>query len=842
MSIILFSCNAVKHLEEDEHLLVENKIIENKKEKNKKEIRKLLRQQPNSTLLNSPIKLHIYNSAVQEPDSTFDNWLYAKPKREKRLIKFLSKKQLINLKNSYIAFQERIKSIGEAPTIVSEKETVKSKQRLQSWYWNNGWFNAEIDYEINKEDESKTATVDYFIKTGKPYTINKIDTEIASPAADSIFSAHKNESLIKKGEQYHTGNFTQERDRITQLFRNNGLYHFEKDYINFNADTLGTQNKINVSINISDRQVKSGDSTTTTSFKKHRISEVNIITNYNNETNHLPVSDSAHYNGYTVYAVDKLQYNPKVLTDAVFIKENEIFRDRDRNQTFQRFSDMRVFQYPNIQYQVDPRDEKGEDLIANIILNPKKKLGFTYSNDISQSNVMDFGIGFNTSLLIRNVFKGAEILELSGRGIIGSSKDAASSSSNFFNISEIGANAKISWPTIAFPINTEKVIAKTMSPFTSLSIGYSSQKNIGLDRQNFTGAFSYRWKPKSRISHQLDLVNVQFVNNLNVNNYFNVFQNSYNQLNNLAQNNADQLDSSLFESDTEIGEMPDLLIPEGTDEFLNLLSNNEVDLTSEEQQLASSIVERENRLTENNLIIASNFMWDYSNRKNIDDDNFFQFRARIEAAGNLLSMLADPLQLDKNENNTYNLFDVQFSQYVKTEFNFIKYWDLDDQKVIAVKAFSGIAIPYGNSNSIPFIRSFFAGGPNDNRGWQPYDLGPGTTGGVNDFNEANFKLSFNAEYRFNLFGSLNSAIFIDAGNIWNVWDSVTDPKAKFDSLSSITEMNIGSGFGLRYDLDFFVIRVDLGFKTYEPGLDGGSWFKNYNFANVVYNFGINYPF
>ena len=140
------------------------------------------------------------------------------------------------------------------------------------------------------------------------------------------------------------------------------------------------------------------------------------------------------------------------------------------------------------------------------------------------------------------------------------------------------------------------------------------------------------------------------------------------------------------------------------------------------------------------------------------------------------------------------------------------------------------------------MESFFAGGPNDNRGWQPYDLGPGRTNGVNDFNEANFKLAFNAEYRFNILGSLYSALFVDAGNIWNVANSVTNPDAVFNSFSDLSELSVASGFGLRYDVQFFVIRVDLGFKTYNPGESGQKWFRDYNFANTVFNFGINYPF
>ncbi len=132
---------------------------------------------------------------------------------------------------------------------------------------------------------------------------------------------------------------------------------------------------------------------------------------------------------------------------------------------------------------------------------------------------------------------------------------------------------------------------------------------------------------------------------------------------------------------------------------------------------------------------------------------------------------------------------------------------------------------------------------NDNRGWQAYELGPGSSGGVLDFNEANFKITLNNEYRFKLFGAFNGALFIDAGNIWNTLDNITEPEETFTSLKDLQDIAISSGFGLRYDFGFFVFRLDIGFKTYDPSYPKESrWFTDYNFGNAVYNIGINYPF
>ncbi len=843
MSALLFSCNSLKYLKDGEQLLVETSILEDSIPTSKRNLKNLLKQEPNSTLFGIPVKLHIFNLTKENPEQSFNNWLLKKPKRKKRMINFFSKKQVSKIKSSYVGIQNAIKKVGEEPTIYNEASTIESKNRLKSWFWNHGWFNADVSFKKVDTQNPRKTSIDYKIKPGKPYKIGKIESEIKSPALDSIYQANNQNSYLVAEKQYNTDDFNAERDRITSLLRNNGVYYFDREKIEFEADTLNTDYHVNVNLKIGDRIIRNqnSDSTSTEAFKINKISEVNVFTNYDSQNQNAVVTDSVHYKKFTIFSFGKLKYKPKVLADAIFIEQGKPFREADRNLTFNRISDLRVFKYPNIQYQVDPRDPEEDDLIANIFLSPRDKFGYTVSTDVSQSNIMDIGIGFNTSLLARNVFRGAEVLEISGRGIIGSSKDAASASDQFFNINEIGANIRLSWPKIAFPIKTESIINKTMSPFTSLNVGFSSQRNIGLDRRNFTGSFNYRWKPRKQVTNQLDLVNVQFVNNLNVENYFRVFGNSFVQINNLALANRDQLSNELFQTNASGDE--ELIIPTGTDAFINQIQNNpNFILEADERQEAASIIERKDRLTENNLIIATNFAYDYSNRVGINDHNFYQVRTRLELAGNILSSLGNALNLDRNANDKFNLFGVQFSQYVKTEINYIKHWDLGKKKIIATRAYVGAAIPFGNANSIPFIRSFFAGGPNDNRGWQPYDLGPGRTGGVNDFNEANFKLAFNAEYRFNLFGSLNSAFFIDAGNIWNLLDNVDDEEATFNGIESLKDLSIASGFGLRYDLSFFVIRLDLGFKTFEPGLSGNQWFQNYNFANVVYNFGINYPF
>lgn len=834
------SCNAVKRVEDGEHLLVENTIFVNGEKNKEAQKENLLYQQPNSGLLGIPFELYLFNLAKVEPDSIFRHWLYAKPKRKSRLVNIFSAKQVERMGDSYVNFNEWLKKTGEAPVIVDEALTKKSAERLKAWYWNEGWFNAETSYKILPQ-ENKRAKIEYFVTTKEPYLVDSISTRIPSVVADSIYEIHKYASEIKPGIQYQTLDFGQERERLTNLFRNNGLYHFEQEYISFEADTIDTGHKLNSTLIIQNHEATIEGVATRIPFKVHKISEVNIFPDYSYDNRNKSITDTATYEGYHIFGFDPIKYRPRALTDAVFIAPGSIYSDDARTLTYNRISQLRTFKYPNIQYMEDPRDSTNTDLIANIFLTALPKYSLQFEFDVSQSNIQEIGIGFGGSLLIRNVFRGAEILEISGRGSIGSSKDAANNKDTFFDISEIGMDVQLTLPRIFFPTSTEKLIPKYMHPFTSFSLGASTQSNIGLDKQNLTAVMNYRWHPSDSLTHSLDLVNIQYVRNLNVGNYFNVYKNSFEELNEIATSENVNASNSYFRIDQNGNRS--LQIPEGANSFLQASRNGGLGLTSTQTQEINEIRERKNRLTEDNLIFASNFSYILNKKENIYDEDFSRLRVKVESAGLFLSALSKVANFETNPDGRKSLFGVNYSQYIKTEIDYIKHWDLGSENVFALRGFGGIAIPYGNANSIPFSRSFFAGGPNDNRAWQAYSLGPGSTGGRNEFNEANLKLAANFEYRYNLFGDLNSAFFVDVGNIWNIWDVVEEEAATFDSFSDLKDIAVGSGIGLRYDFSFFVLRFDVGFKTYDPARpEGERWFKDYNLANAVFNVGINYPF
>ncbi len=803
---VISGCNSLKYVPDDAFLLHRNKIYIDQKRVKNDSLQNLLIQQPNTTIFGYPLKLNLHNLAPANRMEGNESWL------------------------------ERI---GETPVIIEAKRTRQTVEKIKAFYESNGYFNAQIQSSILPSRKEKKASVRYDIQPGGSYKIDRILTHFASSLLDSLYRATKLESFLKKGSTFSLSLFESERDRMTQLYKNNGLYNFQSSAISFKIerDTLVDHGdrQLNVHLTVDNPRGSNLYESNSEPYKQHIIGDVNVYLDLPNSEN--SVVDSFLHKGVKIYYKDRLRYKPKAITDAIYFSRDSLYREINRQRTYRQISNLNTFKYPSISFSEGVSDKEIE---TSIYLFSRDKYTSELSLDVTHSNIQKLGLAFSSSLMARNIFKGAEILSIAARGSVGLLGDAAVSSQDY--VSEFGLDLYINIPSLWFPfVNLKRWIPNYMLPKTRVSTGRSIQTNIGLDKQTFNAAMGYNWVPSDLKKHNFSLLDVQYVQNLNPERFFSVYTNTYDRLNSFAKIYAEEpLYQSFFERSSE-GEYA-LLIPEGTTGFTQTYLENNPS-SSEGYTEVNRIEERRKRLTENNLIATSHYTYTKNNKKGITDPDFYQFRLKIESAGNVLSALSKPMNFKQNNEGASMIAGVPFSQYVKSEIDFIKHWHTGLDKMLAFRSFIGIAIPYGNSESVPFARSYFAGGSNDNRAWNAYELGPGRTYNRNDFNEANFKIAFNLEYRFPLAGNLKGALFADAGNIWNTLDNIEDPEATFVGFKSLKDIAIGSGLGIRYDFSYFVFRVDIGFKTYNPTEPlGERWFKTYNFANSVINIGINYPF
>ncbi len=377
-----------------------------------------------------------------------------------------------------------------------------------------------------------------------------------------------------------------------------------------------------------------------------------------------------------------------------------------------------------------------------------------------------------------------------------------------------------------------------MSPKTLFSIGSSFQKNIGLDRQAFTFLSDYKWQYNTKKTIQLEILNTQYIKNLNINSYFDIYSSEFSNLDDVAKA-YDTANNITTNTNYPLSDDLDNQVTEAIS-FMNKVSNdtNFKATNSDEYNTALNILNRYNIVTSDFLIPVLAYSYTYNNQTKFNDNNFSFFKVRIANSGNILGLISE----NTNVNDKKTFARIPLAQYFKTDIEYKQFWDLGSNSVFGFRTFLGAIIPYDNSD-IPFTKSYFAGGSNDIRAWQTYELGPGSRNTGLEFNVGSLKFLTSAEYRFDVVSKLKGALFIDAGNIWDITGSkFVDDDAKFTDSSSLKDIAIGSGFGARLDFSFLILRLDVGFKTYEPYLTGNKWLKNYNFANAVYNIGINYPF
>lgn len=827
--ILLFciycSCNSVKYVDDEDYLLTKNRVyIENKKSF-QSELKDYVIQRPNSKLLGIPFALHFYNFGNIDYEQDYLKYTEEHPAIFNSVDKLFSTKQALSLGRSYGSINRWFIETGEAPVVFDPFKAIESVENIQQFYFNKGYFDAEVDYQLIPLKKQK-AKVFYSIKPGEIYKIDSISRSFPNPIVDSIYYKKQKSSIIKQGEGFSTAKIEQEANRLVNLYRNNGIYHFNKNLIRFGIDTSFHDKSAKVVFQINQRV--DPETNSILPLKPQKVSKVSIYSDYTYNRRIEPYRDTVSFEGFEIYSHEKLNYNPRVLTNSIFIKPNSLYSDANRNLTRTHLRSLNNFKSVKVIYE----EIDDEQLLANIYLTPLKKYNVTLNNEITHSNIKNFGIAGKFSFLNRNTFKQAEIFKLSFSGSFFNTSADVSDPRGFFNAWELGVDASLELPKVLLPFRLSKIIAKEKYPKTVLSIGTSVQKNIGLDNQKYTAIYDLGWQANQKLKHQIELFNVQYVKNLNIDEYFNIYQSEFNELQRIQEDFFPGYEPPLTE-DNSVSNAIDFIDFAKQDEAFEQNS-------PQEYQEIENIEKRYTIITDNNFIPTLAYSLTYTTQEGLKDRNFSYTKIRFANAGALGNLFAK-----KPENGEPNsLFGAPIAQYFKLDLEYKKFWDLGENKTLAFRVFGGFALPYGNSTDLPFSRSYFVGGANDMRAWEIYELGPGASLTGLEYNVGSMKLLSSLEYRFKLIGKLKGAFFIDAGNIWDISKSeLNSEEGRFEGLSSLKNTAVGSGFGARYDFSFLILRLDFGFKTYEPYLETGSrWFQNYNFANAVYNIGINYPF
>lgn len=423
-------------------------------------------------------------------------------------------------------------------------------------------------------------------------------------------------------------------------------------------------------------------------------------------------------------------------------------------------------------------------LKTDVYLTPLKRWTlFTEMNVIAKSNNF-VGPGLRGGFKDRDLFRGAETFTADFNGRFETQVAGAQKGTNAY---ELGMKTALLFPRIV-PFNFLRT-ARASVPTTRIELGYGIFRRINLyGLESFNTSLNYNWKQNPRIWHEVNLIDV-----------------SYNKL--------------YFSSDA----------------FTAFLNGNPAVQRSFEQQ----------------FIIGTGYTYTITSKHDKYLQGWVLASFGVDEAGNLLSALMRPGT--PRPDDGYKLFGTTFSQYVRFRPEIRYYQPLGPGGTqLASRVMVNFGLPYGNSTVLPYVKQFFSGGTNSLRAFRARSVGPGSyTGSDNNVvltdQTGDIKFEVNSEFRFTIAGFFKGAIFADAGNIWLQNADPQRPGGEFKWPDALDDLAMGTGFGLRFDPQVIVVRLDLATPLRDPALPKGDrWvfddLKPKIFDNVVFNIAIGYPF
>ncbi|MBO4736565.1 MAG: BamA/TamA family outer membrane protein [Paludibacteraceae bacterium] len=679
-----------------------------------------------------------------------------------------------------------IRRFGEPPVIYSEESTQLSAKEIKSQLFNIGYFTADVNYDVKKE--GKKASVVYDIKAGEPYKIRNVDESIDGGLIDDIMHSTNfiSDDKVKVGAIYNAEKIDSRVGDIVSFVRNQGYYNFTKENLYYSVDSTLGSHEVDLKLNLHVDTSKVGHPLT-----RYRTSKVMVMVG--DQRGFSGEFDTTQYKRLTIVSPEGRRFlRPSTIYNNTFVREGRLFSEMLHDRTFSALSGLSAVQTANVTYSPDTAPGT---LIANISVTPAKPYYIQWGID-NTNTAGDLGVETYVTYQDKNIFKGSEIWRIRLGGayeMVRGAMEKGLDSKNFF---EFSINSSLAFPRVLSPIFNESYAAKKGK--TVFSTGFVWQNRPEFKKRYLTFDWKYMWATRrNRYSHTLDLYNITYT-------------------------------------------IVPWVLPEFQTKYLDVSTNALL-----KQNYTSQFITRTSYTFtySSSSATASSLM---KAKKTVKSSSNFSFM--IDMSGTLPSALVRLFDSPKNNDGYYEIMGVPFSQYARFDIDYSRTFRLGIHQSLALHAGAGIASPYGNSDQIPYERRYFAGGPNSVRGWSTRELGPGRyvrndSIAADFFNQTgDIKLIAQAELRFHTEGIFEYAIFVDAGNIWTIKDYDNQPGGKIVLNELVNDLATSVGAGVRLDLSFILVRLDLGLKGYDPSTREWNITSPKLKRDLAIHFAIGYPF
>ena len=648
---------------------------------------------------------------------------------------------------------------------------------------NYGYFQGKVSYEILPQKNPKKAKINYTIKLGEPYTLDSI-VYLFPERQDSIVQATTHQSYLKDEGQFSVPDLQLEKERLTSEFRNQGYYFYRPDYINYYADSMMVPQKVKLLV---------AQDLDTPERAQHKWYIGNISTYIRtrqggSEGRWAAFSDSTDLRGLKiVWTGDKNPISPRVMFRNFRFWRRQEFSQSKLEETLANLSNMQIFS--RLQFTCTPRDttQMCDTLDVRLDVTMDQPIEAEFDFNITQKS--NSQIGPNAAILLskRNAFGHGETFTLKLKGSYEWLTKGAQvvKGQDQINSYDAGAGVSITYPWLVFPGLNKKRFRYPTS--TSFKFDFDHLNRSGYYRLlSFNAEATYAFQTSRSFIHRVTPLSLTY----------------------------DRLEHT-------------------TAKFDSIASQNRALLVSLQDQFIPAM--------QYTLIYDNN--WDIHRRFNT------WMEVSVKESSNLIGGVSTLMGWKKFDEKGKKMFSSPYSQFLKLTFDLRNKYKLTDKSLIATRLYAGALWSYGNSSFAPYSELFYVGGANDIRAFAARAIGPGRyydyQGRGTYLDQAgDLKLEANIEYRFNLVSNLHGALFLDAGNVWMLRRDDGHPSGDFRSGSLLNSIALGTGFGFRYDLEFLVLRLDLGIGLHAPYDTGKSSYYNMPkfWDSLGFHFAVGYPF